>query len=386
MHTDSILIRGALPDSAQIVDIVAANGRIRAVRRRGKGAPDIGGDDAIIAPPLFDIQVNGAGGIDLQRSDLTVSHVAALNAYLVGRGVLRWIPTLVTDAPDALEHRCRVLAAAMADPALARHMPGIHLEGPHIAEDDGPRGAHPRAHVLPPDLRLFNRLYKAATGKIAYVTLAPETRGALKFIRALSDRGVTVALGHHGASEKQITAAVAAGARLCTHLGNGMAPMVHRHHNALWPQLADDRLHASLIADLEHVPPAMLRVIARAKGAERLVLVSDSVFLAGMKPGRYEMFGAAVEMKRSGRVCLAGTELLAGSSLSLLNGVWNLHHNTDVSLAEAFDAASRNPARLLNVALPPWPPKPEQPAELLVCRQTAGPDRPSGLTIEAVLY
>ncbi len=386
MNKDSMLIRGAFPDSAQIMDVVFANGRVRAVRRKGKSTPDVGDDDALLAPPLFDIQINGAGGIDLQRADLTVAHVAALNAWLVSRGVLRWIPTLVTDAPDALEHRCRILAAAMAAPALARHIPGIHLEGPHIAEADGPRGAHPRAHVLPPDLRLFNRLYKAAEGNIAYVTLAPETRGALKFMRALRGRGVMVALGHHAASEKQIAAAIAAGARLSTHLGNGMAPMVHRHHNALWPQLADDRLYASLIADLEHVPPAMLRVVARAKGVERLVLVSDSVFLAGMKPGRYEMFGAAVEMKRSGRVCLAGTELLAGSSLTLLNGVWNLHRNTDVSLAEAFNAASSNPARLLNMALPPWPPKPGQSAELLVCRQTGGQSRTSRLAVEAVLY
>lgn len=385
MSASSVLIRGRFPDTPRVVDVTVKQGRIASVRAPGAASPDWGDEDALLAPPLFDIQVNGAAGIDLQALDLSVAHVAALNDHLLSRGVSRWIPTLVTDAPDALEYRCRVLARAMTDPSLGRHIPGIHLEGPHIAEADGPRGAHPRDHVRPPDLRLFNRLYRAADNKIAYVTVAPEARHVARYIRALRARGVVVALGHHAGTARHIAAAVDAGARLCTHLGNGMAPMIHRHHNALWPQLADDRLCASIIADLEHVPPPMLRVMARAKGPSRLVLVSDSVFLAGLKPGRYEIFGAQVELKRSGRVCLAGTELLAGSSLMLLDGVWNLHRNTELSLAEAFDAATRNPARLLNVSLPAWPPRPGQPAALLVCRETTQRGGASRLAIETLL-
>ena len=153
----------------------------------------------------------------------------------------------------------------------------------------------------------------------------------------------------------QIDAAVKAGATLCTHLGNGMAPQIHRHHNALWPQLADDRLYASFIADLEHIPPQALRVFARAKGPQRTILTSDSVFLSGMKPGKYDMFGTAVEMKRSGRVCLAGTELLAGSSLMLLQGVWNMYQNTDLTLKEAFASATTIPKTLFNMPTTNWP-------------------------------
>ncbi len=382
--TETVLIRGRLPDTAQALDVRVRNGMITTVRRAGRATPDIGDANTIIAPPLFDIQVNGAFGINLQADDLTVDDVYALNDALLQQGVVRWLPTLVTDSVDAMEHKCRTVALALEDPDLARHIPGLHLEGPHIAPEDGPRGAHPAEHVLPPRMSVFNRLQRAAGGAVCCVTLAPELPGAPRYIRALTRRGVTVGLGHHGADARQIAAAVRAGARLCTHLGNGMAPHIHRHHNPLWPQLADDRLHASFIADLEHIPPDALRVFARSKGPARTILTSDSVSLAGMKPGRYELFGAAVDMKRSGRVCLAGTELLAGSSLMLLQGVWNMYRHTDFTLGQCFAAASAVPAVLFGLEPANWPPAPGQPAALLAC--TTKPNNKKKLYLTALAH
>lgn len=359
----SMLVRGVCAGTKNPVDIDIRQGRVLSVRPVGRSAADAGDAGSLILPGLFDIQVNGACGYDMQSPGMTVETVHALNACLVARGVFRWIPTLVTDSADALEHKCRVLGEALRDPLLARHIPGIHLEGPHISPEDGPRGAHPAAHVRPPDLNLFARLQGAANGHICYVTLAPEWPGAVRYIRALTARGVLVSLGHHRADASHIRAAADAGARLCTHLGNGLASLVHRHQNPLWPQLADDRLHVSLIADLEHLPPEMLNVVYRVKGPRRIVLVSDSVLLAGMKPGRHTLFGAEVEMKRSGRVCLSGTDLLAGSSLFLPEAVLNMARVTEMSLVRAVDAASRVPARLLGVRLPAWPPRPGRPVE-----------------------
>lgn len=374
----SMLVRGVCAGTKNPVDIDIHHGRVRAVCPAGRGAVDAGDVGSLILPGLFDIQVNGACGYDMQSYGLTVETVHALNACLVARGVFRWIPTLVTDSADALEHKCRVLGEALRDPVLARHIPGIHLEGPHISPEDGPRGAHPVAHVCPPDLSLFTRLQRAAGGRICYVTLAPEWPGAVRFIRALIAKGTVVSLGHHRADASHIRAAVDAGARLCTHLGNGLASLVHRHQNPLWPQLADDRLHVSLIADLEHLPPDLMNVIYRVKGPRRIVLVSDSVLLAGMKPGRHTLFGAEVEMKRGGRVCLSGTDLLAGSSLFLPEAVMNMARVTEMPLARAVDAASRVPARLLGVRLPAWPPRPGRPAEFALypsCAETGRLDR-----------
>lgn len=366
MMARSLLIRGCFPGATEAVDLDIRDGRLHAVLRAGNRTPDLGDGSALLAPGLFDIQVNGAWGLDVQSETLSPELLHTLDARLNACGVMHWMPTLVTDSAEALEHKCHILGGALQDALLARHIPGIHLEGPHISPEDGPRGAHPAAHVCPPDLKLFNRFQRAAGGRIRYVTLAPELPGALPFIRALVAQGVVAALGHHAADAGQIRAAADAGARLCTHLGNGMASKIHRHQNPLWPQLADDRLYASVIADLEHVPPEMLQVMLRAKGVRRIVLVSDSVSLTGMKPGRYTMFGAEVEMKRSGRVCLAGTDLLAGSSLTLPEAVRNMARVTEMTLARAFGAASWTPARLMGVRMPPWPPRPGRPAEFVL--------------------
>jgi len=269
MSTSAFMVRGRLAGAETAVDLDLRNGRIHAVLPAGGRTPDMGDADALLAPGLFDIQVNGAWGLDVQAEDLSAETLYALNKRLNGRGVLRWMPTLVTDSVDALEHKCRIVGEALKDAALARHIPGIHLEGPHISPEDGPRGAHPAKYVCPPDIKIFNRLQRAAGGRIRYVTVAPELPGAVPFIRALAATGVVVALGHHAAEASHIRAAADAGARLCTHLGNGMASKIHRHQNPLWPQLADDRLYASVIADLHNHPPGAGRGAVRGGGGGR---------------------------------------------------------------------------------------------------------------------
>src|SRR5262249_46804632 len=153
--------------------------------------------------------------------------------------------------------------ACEKDPQLARAIPGIHLEGPYISAEDGPRGAHARQHVRPPDWDEFCRLQDLAGGRIRLVTLAPETAGALPFIERLSRAGVVVALGHTAASGECIRDAIQAGARLSTHLGNGAHAVLPRHPNYIWEQLADDGLWASIICDGHHLPESVMRCILR---------------------------------------------------------------------------------------------------------------------------
>jgi N-acetylglucosamine-6-phosphate deacetylase len=141
---------------------------------------------------------------------------------------------------------------------------------------------------------------------------------------------------------------------------------MHRHYNPLWPQLAEDRLTASLIADLHHLPPPVLKTFVRAKGPERILLVSDCTRLAGLKPGKYFEFGAEVELKANGRLCLSGTDLLAGSALKLIDGVINAWQHTDLDLAQAFACASTLPARFFGVKPPAWPPRAGRKANLLL--------------------
>ncbi len=363
----TFLVRGQLLDSDQVADVLVRNRVVRDVSiGKRLGTPDLGSDETLLAPALVDMQVNGGFGIDLQRDDLVPDEVIDLNHKLAGQGVARWAPTLVTAAVESMERRAwRIVEALVADPATDRSVVGIHFEGPFISPLDGPRGAHPKEYALEPSIAVMKRLVNAADGRVACVTLAPELPGAPTLIRALAKQSIVAALGHHAASAAQVAKAAESGATLCTHLGNGLATSIHRHRNPVWPQLADDRLHASFIADLHHLPEEMLKAMVWAKGPEHCILVSDAVCLAGMKPGKYRLFGAEVEKRRDGKVCLAGTELLAGSGTLLLDGVINAWLAADLTMGEAFDCASKNPSQLLGIAAPVWPPRKGRRAEFI---------------------
>lgn len=342
-------VRGTILGECGVRDVIVENGKVGAIVSAGRKKPDAGSRAAIIAPTLFDIQVNGIRGIDLQSPDLSIEDIRAITQELAAWGVSRWVPTLVTGPLERIERGCRVIAEALREPALARAIPGIHIEGPYISPIDGPRGAHAQQYVRNPSLREFDRLYRAAEGRVLYVTLAPELPGAISFIKALVRRGVVVSLGHHQASESEILRAVAAGASMATHLGNGLASQINRHHNPLWPQLADERLAASFIADLQHLPSAALKSLIRAKGADHTILTSDCIHAALLEPGQYDLSGLPIEVKPSGRVCLSGTDMLAGSSLLLLQGVVNAVLIGALSLDETFASATSVPERVLGL-------------------------------------
>ena len=363
---NTVLVQGCLPGESNPIDITIHKGHVDSVVPAVSRKPDFGSRTSVIGPTLFDIQVNGAFGVDIQGRAVTPGDVARLTQLLAAQGVSRWIPTLITAPREYLIHGCTVIAEAMRDPAIARAIPGIHLEGPYISPVDGPRGAHPREHVRHPDLREFDALMQAVDGYIAYITVAPEVKGAIEFICHITARGIRAALGHHNASAELIGQAVDAGASLCTHLGNGIGAQINRHINPIWPQLADDRLTACLIADLDHLPPHALKSFIRAKGPRNVILTSDAVHIAGQAPGHYELMGSPVELLPSGRICLSGTELLAGSSLMLLRGVVNAANTGGMSLKQAFACASDIPARRFGLPRRPFPPRTGQKADFLV--------------------
>ena len=236
--------------------------------------------------------------------------------WKVGTGFL--CPTVVTGSFDRICKSLHAIVEASKTDALVDHsMLGIHLEGPYISAADGPRGAHPLEHVRDPDWDEFQQWQDIAEGKISIVTLAPEKQGAIQFIEKLVADGIVVALGHTNASASDIQAAIDAGARLSTHLGNGAHALIRRHPNYIWEQLGADELWASLIVDGHHLPPSVAKSMIRAKTLNRCVLVSDAVALAGMEPGIYEFAEKSVELTPDRCVRLVGTEYLAGSAIEL---------------------------------------------------------------------
>jgi len=326
------------------VEIALGNGRIQPIREVTSAD-----SQTWIAPALIDIQVNGFAGFDLNVPTVTSADVCAMVRALwrVGTGFL--CPTVVTAAFESIgSSLSAIVEACQADSVVAHSILGIHLEGPYISAIDGPRGAHPLEHVRNPDWNEFQQWQDIAEGRICIVTLAPEKEGAIRFIEKLVANGIVVALGHTNASENDIRAAVAAGAKLSTHLGNGAHALIRRHPNYIWEQLAADELWASLIVDGHHLPPAVAKSMMRAKMLDRCLLVSDAVALAGMNPGIYQFAGKSVELTEERCVRLVGTENLAGSAIELARCIENSVKFVGISLPEAVSLATLQPVRLLD--------------------------------------
>jgi N-acetylglucosamine-6-phosphate deacetylase len=329
------------------VEVTVAGGRIAAVR------PSAERPTVWVAPSFFDPQINGCLGISFNAPTLTADGVRRVAAECRRHGIGGFCPTLITAGFDALRHGFATLAAARdADPELARVIPGYHLEGPYLSGEDGPRGAHPREHARDPDWDEFRRLQDAAAGRILMITVAPERAGVVRFIEQLTAAGVVVAVGHTAATTEQLRAAVEAGAKTSTHLGNGAHAILPRHPNYLWDQLADDRLWMSLIPDGHHLPPAVVKCLVRAKGVSRTLVTCDASSLAGMPPGRYREWGTDLEVLSSGKVVVAGTPYLAGSGHFTDLCVGNLVRDAGVTLAEAVDMAAVRPRQLLGLPVP----------------------------------
>jgi N-acetylglucosamine-6-phosphate deacetylase len=344
------------------IELDVRNEIIAAVQPSDNAAP-LDADDEWVAPAFWDVQLNGRWGHSFSSPDLTVDQVAAIVQAQGALGTARLCPTLITAPLDQMIHGLRTIAAACeAIPDVARRVVGIHLEGPFISERDGYRGAHPAGPIVDPDWSVFERLQQSSGNRIVLVTLAPERTGAIDFIRRATAAGVVVALGHTAADGATIRAAVQAGARLSTHLGNGIASDLPRHPNPIWEQAAIADLSASFIADGHHVDLATLRVLVQVKGPDHTLLVSDASPLAGLPPGVYGDWA----VDSSGKIVVAGTPYLAGSNQGLEVGLQNLLIASGWTLAQALASVTLNPARLLGRPVPRL--AAGEPADLVVFR------------------
>jgi N-acetylglucosamine-6-phosphate deacetylase len=329
--------------NASWVELELTGGLLGAVRTID-GPSAVGPGDLWVAPAFWDIQTNGRMGNSFSSPDLTVEQATAVIRQQASLGTARLCPTLITAPADALLRGVRTIAAACDEfPDVAARVLGIHLEGPFLSERDGYRGAHPASAIRDPDSELFRELQQASGRRICLITVAPERAGSIEFIRAATADGVVVALGHTAADGPTIRAAVAAGARLSTHLGNGIVSTLPRHPNPIWEQAGLDELSASFIADGHHLDRATLRVLTRAKGPMRTILVSDASPLAGLPPGVYGEW--AVEP--AGKIVVAGTPYLAGSNQGLETGLRTLLEASGWTIEHALATVTTNPARLL---------------------------------------
>lgn len=345
-----MILRGKHYMTGEVCDFHIDEGLIKSITPPVNPRTQLGGDETWVCPGLLDIQVNGYGGNDFCSGELGPQGVVSVAEQLTAAGVTGYCPTVTTNSLEAIAASLRAIASAYASEPIARaSILGIHLEGPYISPEDGPRGAHPREHVRLPDWDEFSNLQKTAMGLIRIVTIAPEIEGACDFIRRASSAGIVVAIGHHKASGDQIDAAVSAGAVMSTHLGNGCHSQLPRHPNYLWDQLAHDSLMASIIVDGHHLPPNVVKSFFRIKGSRRIVLVSDTLSVAGSPPGVYKFMGLDVEVREDATIRSVGSPYLAGSNLKLADAIGNIVKFADATFSEAVCMATVNPARLLGL-------------------------------------
>jgi N-acetylglucosamine-6-phosphate deacetylase len=286
-----------------------------------------------LVPGFVDVQVNGIDDVDVSRAD--GSDWDRLDHLLLAQGVTTWCPTLVTMPIDRYARPLARIAAAMARPSSARPtIAGAHLEGPFLGRSPG---AHPRDLIVPIDLDWLAGL----PANVALVTLAAEQEDAVPATALLVAAGRLVSIGHTQCSEEEFDACVAAGARLTTHLFNGMSGAHHRAPGVAVFSLTNPEVSASLIADGIHVHPRVLRLAAQALGADRMVLVTDAV---AWRAGHVGSIGMEL---RDGAPRLPD-DTLAGSAITMDAAIRTMIA-AGVSPEHAFAAASTNPARLLGL-------------------------------------
>jgi len=300
------------------------------------------GDDYVL-PGFVDLQVNGSQGIDVMNA--TADALANLSRHLAREGTTAWMPTAVTAPLEKIDKVHESIAIAFEnssrdDSADAATILGMHLEGPFISPHR--LGAHPALN-LDPRGDAFDRVI--AMRALRLITLAPELVGALDAIRRLTARGVVVSIGHTNATLDQANAGIDAGARMFTHLFNAMRPLNHRDPGVIAAALAPSAAVAGIIADAVHVHPSILRLAFAARGRDGVILVTDKVALA-QTSGSEKNFGRARATIRDGAARLYdGT--LAGSIISMLDGVRVMVEKADVGIGDAALMAATNPANLV---------------------------------------
>lgn len=322
-----------------------------------------------VVPGFVDLQVNGFIGVDFSGEALTAEAFREASHALLARGTWAFLPTVITSAEAVTARNLALMAGALrTDAALAGRVLGFHLEGPFISKEPGAVGAHPPEHARPPDAGLFERLQRAAEGRVRLLTLAAELPGSDALARRLTRGGVAVSCGHQLASADDLARLAEAGATALTHLGNGMPEMSHRHHNPLLAGLAEDRLQVMFIPDGHHLPPHVLRLFARAAGPCRLIATSDASPVAGLPPGRYRALGNEVEVTMDGRVMSLDRGCLVGSSATLLQCMNVLHGLKLLTDEELLQVGIHNPLRLIGATAGELP----VPAAGFACDLEAG--------------
>lgn len=301
-------------------------------------------ENAVVLPGFIDEHIHGAGGSDAM--DGNTKDLAIIAETVAKEGTTTFLATTMTQSKENILKAMRAVKEYReAAGEQGARIAGVHLEGPFIAAAH--KGAQPLEYVAAPDAKTFDEYNAACGNAIKIITLAPETEGALDFIRHIVAHGTVVSVGHTGAKYAEVKAAMEAGATNVTHTYNAQSPLHHREIGVVGSALLLEDLYCELICDTIHVSVPAMQLLVKNKRADKLALITDAMRAKGLADGVSELGGQTVYVKGGEARLADGT--LAGSVLRMNRALQNMVEKVGVPFTQAVDYCTINPARTLKM-------------------------------------
>lgn len=304
-------------------------------------------------PGFIDLQVNGFLEVDYSCLEMGEEDFIRSCRGLLQKGTAAFLPTIITSPEEIYRRNLPMMAKIVDSNEFKNKVPGFHIEGPFLSPEPGARGAHNPDFIRKPDIDFLKRIIEWSDNKVKLLTVAAEGEGAEKLIEFASENGISVSLGHQMAGEDDIKRAADAGAKLLTHLGNGIPNTINRHRNPLWAGLSEERLKAMIITDGHHLPASLIKVIFQVKGAENVIVTSDASPLAGCAPGKYRVLGNNVVLEENGYLHNPEIGYMVGSSATMRDCMKYLESLGFLSEKELLEAGFYNPMKIAGIDLQP---------------------------------
>ena len=296
-----------------------------------------------IVPGFIDIHTHGAVGVDINGA--SAEDLEKIGKFFAKNGTTSWLASILTDTEEQTSRAISQCIEYQASAGKGAQLLGIHLEGPFLASEF--KGAMPEHLLKKGSADLAASYQRQANGNIRYITVSPEVEGVLELIPRLRELGIVVAMGHSGADYDTAMAAIQAGTAACTHTFNAMAPL-HQHRPAIIGAALESDVYCEMICDGLHLHPAIVRLLWKTKGPQRLVAITDSIMAAGLPDGNYHL-GVNQVVVEKGDAKLASDGTRAGSTLTQDRALRNLLSFTGLSLEEIRPVLTENPAKLIGV-------------------------------------
>ena len=323
-------------------EVFAADGRIAAIGagldRAGCEVVQLGGN--ILSPGFIDVHTHGGAGVDINAA--SYEELCALSCFFAGQGVTGFLASILTDTEEATERAIGNVCRLMEEPAPGAKCLGIHLEGPFLCLKY--KGAMPPELLREGDASLFRRYQRKAGGRVRYMTVAPEVPGVLDMLAELRGECV-MAIGHSDADYETAREAIRRGVCSCTHTFNVMS-LFHQHRPAVMGAVLESDVYCEAICDGRHLHPGTVRMLLKCKGWDKVVAITDSMQAAGLPDGEY-MLGVNPVTVTDGDAKITGTDIRAGSTLTLAQAVKKIAAFTGEGIERILPLLTANPAKLI---------------------------------------